>query len=101
MKSKTYNALAVASASTKKIPPVIIKEILWLSQSAPLFSISAKIFATSMETAEEAGNSPEMIAKHYKELVRPKAAAKFWQMGQPMSQGDWYNAFFDDEKNFQ
>jgi len=39
-------------------------------------------------TAEEAGNSPEMIAKHYKELVRPRAAAKFWQMGQPMSQGD-------------
>lgn len=39
-------------------------------------------------TAEEAGNSPEMIAKHYKELVRPKAAAKFWQMGQPMSQGE-------------
>jgi integrase len=39
-------------------------------------------------TAEEAGNSPEMIAKHYKELVRPKAAAKFWQVGQPMSQGD-------------
>ena len=39
-------------------------------------------------TAEEAGNSPEMIAKHYKELVRPKAAAKFWQMGQPMSQAD-------------
>ena len=30
-------------------------------------------------TAEEAGNSPEMIAKHYKELVRPKTAAKFWQ----------------------
>ena len=30
-------------------------------------------------TAEEAGNSPEMIAKHYKELVRPKAAAKFWE----------------------
>jgi hypothetical protein len=29
-----------------------------------------------------------MIAKHYKELVRPKAAAKFWQMGQPMSQAD-------------
>lgn len=40
------------------------------------------------QTAEEAGNSPEMIAKHYKELVRPKAAAKFWQMGQPMSQGE-------------
>ena len=40
------------------------------------------------QTAEEAGNSPEMIAKHYKELVRPKAAAKFWQIGQPMSQGD-------------
>ena len=39
-------------------------------------------------TAEEAGNSPEMIAKHYKELVRPKAAAKFWEMGQPMSQGE-------------
>jgi integrase len=39
-------------------------------------------------TAEEAGNSPEMIAKHYKELVRPKAAAKFWQVGQPLSQGD-------------
>lgn len=38
-------------------------------------------------TAEEAGNSPEMITKHYKELVRPKAAAKFWEMGQPMSQG--------------
>ena len=31
-------------------------------------------------TAEEAGNSPEMIAKHYKELVRPKAAARFWQI---------------------
>ena len=39
-------------------------------------------------TAEEAGNSPEMIAKHYKELVRPKSATKFWQMGQPMSQGE-------------
>ena len=39
-------------------------------------------------TAEEAGNSPEMIAKHYKELVRPKAAAKFWQIGQPLSQAD-------------
>ena len=38
-------------------------------------------------TAEEAGNSPEMLAKHYKELVRPKAAAKFWAMGQPMSKG--------------
>ena len=31
-------------------------------------------------TAEEAGNSPEVIAKHYKELVRPKAAARFWQL---------------------
>jgi len=40
------------------------------------------------QTAEEAGNSPEMIAKHYKELVRPKAAAKFWQIGQPLSQAD-------------
>ena len=39
-------------------------------------------------TAEEAGNSPEMIAKHYKELVRPKAAAKFWQVGLPLSQGE-------------
>jgi len=39
-------------------------------------------------TAEEAGNSPEMIAKHYKELVRPKAAARFWDIGQAMSQGD-------------
>lgn len=34
-------------------------------------------------TAEEAGNSPEMIAKHYKELVRPKAAAKFWGIELP------------------
>jgi integrase len=40
------------------------------------------------QTAEEAGNSPEMIAKHYKELVRPKAAAKFWQVGLPLSQGE-------------
>ena len=34
-------------------------------------------------TAEEAGNSPEMIAKHYKELVRPKSAAKFWGIELP------------------
>lgn len=39
-------------------------------------------------TAEEAGNSPEMIAKHYKELVRPKAAARFWDIGQPLSLGE-------------
>jgi len=32
------------------------------------------------ETAEEAGNSAEMINKHYKELVRPKQAAKFWNI---------------------
>lgn len=31
-------------------------------------------------TAHFAGNSPAMIEKHYKELVRPRVAAKFWEI---------------------
>ncbi len=31
-------------------------------------------------TAHFAGNSPTMIDRHYKELVRPKAATAFWEL---------------------
>lgn len=31
-------------------------------------------------TATQAGNSPEMVKKHYLSLVRPAAAAKFWTL---------------------
>jgi hypothetical protein len=32
------------------------------------------------KTASWAGNSPDIIQKHYKGLVKPKDAAKFWKL---------------------
>jgi len=33
------------------------------------------------KTAAWAGNSPDIIQKHYKGLVKPKHATWFWQLG--------------------
>jgi integrase len=50
------------------------------------------------ETAHEMGNSPDMVHRHYKELVQPDAAEQFFSI-LPPAQNSWYWEIFDQTQD--